>query len=108
MSDAKLLSDADAQSDAPGWRVVDGELRLVLDCGSFTAAVALINQIAELAEERNHHPDIDLRYRRVRLALASHDAGGLTATDVELANAISRLADSQGYQPDPAGYDEDA
>jgi 4a-hydroxytetrahydrobiopterin dehydratase len=44
-----------------------------------------VNQVADLAEEAAHHPDIDIRYNRVRLALVTHDAGGLTAKDFDLA-----------------------
>ena len=45
----------------------------------FRAALEFVNQVGELAEEAGHHPDIDIRYNRVRLGLMTHDAGGLTA-----------------------------
>jgi len=61
---------------------------------SFKAAMAFIQQVAELAELHDHHPEIWNVYRRVRLTLTTHDAGGLTHKDVALASAISALANS--------------
>jgi 4a-hydroxytetrahydrobiopterin dehydratase len=51
-----------------------------------------VRQVAEVAEKANHHPDIDIRWRRVRFSLSTHDSGGLTALDVSLAREIDRLA----------------
>ena len=47
--------------------------------------------LADIAEERKHHPDIDIRYNKVTLRLSSHDAGGVTQRDVQLAEAIGRI-----------------
>jgi 4a-hydroxytetrahydrobiopterin dehydratase len=57
----------------------------------FAAALAFVNRVGEQAEAAGHHPDIDIRYNRVRLGLVSHDAGGLTAKDFELASAVNKL-----------------
>jgi len=54
--------------------------------------VAFVNKVAGVAEEAGHHPDIDIRYNRVRLALISHDAGGLTTRDFALAAGADKLA----------------
>jgi 4a-hydroxytetrahydrobiopterin dehydratase len=54
--------------------------------------MAFVNRIAELAEQANHHPDIDIRYNRVRLALVTHDAGGITEKDFDLAAKAQNLA----------------
>lgn len=97
MSNPQLMTASAATEAAPGWRVVCGKLQLLLDCGSFAAAVALVDEVARLAEERNHHPDVDLRYRRVRLVLVSHEAGGITEADIELANAIWEVARTRGH-----------
>jgi 4a-hydroxytetrahydrobiopterin dehydratase len=57
--------------------------------GDFTAAVAFVNRVAELAEKANHHPDILLHgWNRVRLTLSTHSEGGITEADVDLARAI--------------------
>ena len=50
-----------------------------------------VNRVAELAEEAGHHPDIDIRYNRVRLALVTHDADGLTSKDFDLAARTDKL-----------------
>lgn len=59
---------------------------------SFAPAVAFVVQVGFAAEAANHHPDIDVRYDRVRLTLATHSEGGVTASDVEMAAEIERLA----------------
>ena len=62
--------------------------------GSFAGALAYVNAVGELAEAANHHPDIDIRWNRVNLALTTHDAGGLTRFDLALAAEIDRLRPS--------------
>ena len=57
----------------------------------FPHAIDFVEHLAEVAERRQHHPDIDIRYNKVTLRLSSHDAGGVTVRDVELAEAIERL-----------------
>lgn len=57
----------------------------------FAEALTFVNQVGELAEERNHHPDIDIRWNKVKLALSTHSEGGLTAADFDLAEAIEAL-----------------
>ena len=59
---------------------------------SFPDAVAFVVRVGFLAEKADHHPDIDIRWRTVRLALTSHDSGGLTASDLRLANEIEEVA----------------
>ncbi len=71
------------------WQVENGELVRVFTFADFRAALAFVNQIGELAEAAGHHPDIDIRYNRVRLALVTHDAGGLTTHDFDMATKIS-------------------
>jgi len=57
----------------------------------FVHAIGFVEHLAEVAEERQHHPDIDIRYNKVTLHLSTHSAGGVTMRDVELAEAIGRL-----------------
>ncbi len=75
----------------PQWTLEGGAI--VRDCvfGNFVEAMQFVNGVAELAEGAGHHPDIDIRYNKVRLALISHDAGGLTERDFDLAAAIDSL-----------------
>lgn len=75
----------------PGWQIEAGELTRTFKFGDFVAALAFVNRVGEQAEKAGHHPDIDIRYNRVRLSLVTHDAGGLTAKDFELAAAANRL-----------------
>lgn len=75
----------------PRWRMEGGELVRRCDFANFVEAMQFVNSVAELAEGAGHHPDIDIRYNKVRLALVSHDAGGLTDRDFDLAAAIDSL-----------------
>lgn len=75
----------------PHWKLEGGELVRRCEFASFVEAMQFVNSVAELAEGAGHHPDIDIRYSKVRLALVSHDAGGLTDRDFDLAAAIDSL-----------------
>ncbi|HTV82069.1 MAG TPA: 4a-hydroxytetrahydrobiopterin dehydratase [Acidobacteriaceae bacterium] len=75
----------------PHWKLDGGELVRRCEFPSFVEAMQYVNRVAELAEGAGHHPDIDIRYNKVRLALVSHDAGGLTDRDFDLAAAIDSL-----------------
>jgi 4a-hydroxytetrahydrobiopterin dehydratase len=73
------------------WKLDGGELVRRCEFPGFVEAMQYVNRVAELAEGAGHHPDIDIRYNKVRLALVSHDAGGLTNRDFDLAAAIDCL-----------------
>ncbi len=75
----------------PRWKLENGELVCRFDFSNFVEAMQFVNGVAELAEGAGHHPDIDIRYNKVRLALMTHDAGGLTERDFDLAAAIDTL-----------------
>jgi 4a-hydroxytetrahydrobiopterin dehydratase len=75
-----------------GWNLEGGELVKQYTFKDFVAAMHFVNQLADLAEQAGHHPDIDIRYNRVRLALVTHDAGGITANDTAMARKINDLA----------------
>ena len=88
------LSKEDANhrlSTLPGWQIEAGELTRTFKFEDFIAALAFVNRIGDRAEKAGHHPDIDIRYNRVRLGLVTHAAGGLTAKDFELAAAADGL-----------------
>lgn len=74
------------------WQRDGQEIGRTIDCPSFPAAIELVRGVAEVAEGRDHHPDIDIRWRTVRFALSTHSAGGLTQNDLDLAEAIDGLA----------------
>jgi 4a-hydroxytetrahydrobiopterin dehydratase len=76
----------------PNWQLVNGEIVRTFQFPNFVASLAFVNKAGQLAEAANHHPDIDIRYNKVRLGLVTHDAGGLTANDFNLAAEIDGLA----------------
>jgi 4a-hydroxytetrahydrobiopterin dehydratase len=90
--------EADGVDD---WRVVSGVACAYFGTGSFRAGVALVDAIGVLADAANHHPDVDLRYPSVVVWLSTHDVGGLSSRDVELARQISGAARDLGVTADP-------
>ena len=79
-------------AELPGWAYADGMLRKTYTFKDFVEAVGWIVRIGFLAEAHGHHPDIDIRYNRVTLALVTHDAGNqVTDKDLGLAKAIETL-----------------
>lgn len=74
------------------WTRHGNELIKTFTLRNFPAAVAFVTQVGFLAEAMAHHPNIDIRYRRVTLMLSTHDAGGLTEKDFALAKAVDGLA----------------
>jgi 4a-hydroxytetrahydrobiopterin dehydratase len=76
----------------PQWKLEDGELVRRCQFANFIEAMQFVNSVAELAEGAGHHPDIDIRYNRVLLSLSTHDAGGLTTKDFDLAARADQLA----------------
>lgn len=75
----------------PKWRLEGGAIVRQMEFPSFAEAVAYVNRVATEAEAANHHPDIDIRYNRVKLTLVSHDAGGLTERDIRMARTLDKL-----------------
>jgi len=101
MSESKPVKLTDEQltkelTTLPAWQLEgEGSNRLLareFKFADFVAAMKFVNRLAEAAEAAGHHPDIDIRYNRVRLALVTHDAGGITQKDVALAHAADGLA----------------
>jgi len=76
----------------PGWQIEDGELVKTFTFKDFLSAIDYVNQVAKYAEGAGHHPDIDIRYNKVRLALVTHDAGGISEKDFDLAAECEKLA----------------
>ena len=89
-----VLSDDEVDAAAAalnGWARADGALRRSVTFGSFLGGIDAVGRVAEAAERADHHPDIDIRWRTVHFALATHSEGGITAKDVELAREIDGL-----------------
>ena len=98
MADDKtaLTGDAVLREGLDDWRWVLNKLVARFATGDFNAGTALVTQIAEAADEADHHPDVDLRYPHVTVTLISHDVEGITQRDVRLARRISELAAAAG------------
>ncbi len=83
---------ADSLALLDGWTGDPSEITRLVEATSFPAAIDLVDRVALVAEEMDHHPDIDIRWRRVRFTLSTHDAGGVTRLDLDLAALIDALA----------------
>jgi 4a-hydroxytetrahydrobiopterin dehydratase len=73
----------------PEWKLKDGKLAREWIFSNFVEAISFVNRVAVIAEDAGHHPDIDIRYNHVVLALVSHDAGGITERDAVMAARLS-------------------
>ncbi|MFT6395378.1 MAG: 4a-hydroxytetrahydrobiopterin dehydratase [Bradymonadia bacterium] len=94
MSDPTLLSTSERdalESVCPGWRLDGVHLKRAYEFGDFDEAMEFINQVANVARELDHHPDLANVYNRVQLAVTTHDAGGLTSLDRSFAQRVSAL-----------------
>ena len=92
---AELLDNATVQGwldSHEAWSRSGAEITRTVECASFPAAIALVQRVADEAERRDHHPDIDIRWRTLRFTLSTHSAGGLTRNDLDLADQIDGLA----------------
>jgi 4a-hydroxytetrahydrobiopterin dehydratase len=92
---AELLSDEDIErglGGLHGWRREGDAIARDLELRDFAEAMAFVNEVADVAEERNHHPDILVHgWNKVRLTVTNHSAGGLTQPDFDLAATIDGL-----------------
>jgi 4a-hydroxytetrahydrobiopterin dehydratase len=86
LDDAEIATALDGLA---GWSRAGDEITRTFECASFPDAIAFVVRIGFFAEAANHHPDIDVRWRKVQIALTTHDAGGLTALDMSLATQIT-------------------
>ena len=77
----------------PEWDLEDRSIVRALEFDDFMEAIDFVNAVAEIAEEAGHHPDIDIRWCTITIRLTTHDAGGLTESDLEVAKKIDTLVD---------------
>lgn len=89
---------ADRLRALPGWTRTGDEIRREVKAPSFPAGIELVAEVARAAEEADHHPDIDIRWRTLRFALTTHSAGGLTGRDFDLAATIDAIAGRHGAE----------
>ncbi|MBP7948534.1 MAG: 4a-hydroxytetrahydrobiopterin dehydratase [Verrucomicrobiales bacterium] len=77
----------------PEWEQEGKRITRTIEFDDFQEAVDFINDLAEIVEDAGHHPDVDIRYNKVLLALTTHEAGGITENDFEVAERIDNLVD---------------
>ena len=90
---ADLLDDEEIEQrldELGDWDREGDEIHKVFEFDDFAAAMTFVNEVAKLAERYDHHPDIDIRWNKVRLALSTHSEGGLTAADFDVAGEIEQ------------------
>lgn len=93
----ELLSDEDkgkALGRLKKWRLRDGALVRTVELATFPQAIEVVDRVAVIAEEADHHPDIDIRWRSLTFSCSTHSEGGLTALDVELAAKIDAVIEA--------------
>jgi 4a-hydroxytetrahydrobiopterin dehydratase len=98
MAPMAKLSDEEVRAGLgalPGWVREGDEIVKEYTLETFPAVIKLVTRIADLAEAVDHHPDLDIRYNRLRVALTTHDSGGLTRRDLELAGRIEAAASGE-------------
>jgi 4a-hydroxytetrahydrobiopterin dehydratase len=76
----------------PGWSRNGNAIVRAFACGDFNGSIAFVNAIAEAANAADHHPELAIDWGTVSVTLSSHDAGGITQRDIDLAHEIDRLA----------------
>ena len=88
-----LLDDEQIQQALAGvaWSRQGDQITRTVELADFRAAMAFVNQVADLANRLDHHPDITISWNRVGLSVSTHDSGGLTALDFELAQGVDAL-----------------
>jgi 4a-hydroxytetrahydrobiopterin dehydratase len=90
----RLLSDAEVTrqvTELEGWQQQGNELRRTVTLKSFTDAISVVDAVADEAEQMDHHPDIDIRWRTLTFVLSTHSEGGITQYDIELAHRIDAI-----------------
>jgi 4a-hydroxytetrahydrobiopterin dehydratase len=88
-----LLSDDEIEQAVAGveWTRRGDAIERTVQLADFRAAMVFVNQVADVANQLNHHPDISISWNKVGLSVSTHDSGGLTALDFDLARAVDAL-----------------
>ncbi len=92
---AELLNAAEIETQLQQlaeWQLEGKKIKRTFEFKDFVSAIDFVNRLVAPAEAAGHHPDIEISYNKVSVSMTSHDAGGLTGQDFEMAKAISQLA----------------
>ena len=93
---ADLLNSQDIKDwmkKLPEWELEKKHIERLFEFDEFAQAIDFVNSVADIAEEEEHHPEMDIRYNKVRVQLSTHSEGGLTDRDFEVAEKIDNLAE---------------
>ncbi len=96
---AELMTDdqvTEALRGLPSWSAQENSLMRIVELKSFAQAIQVVNRVAEIAENDDHHPDIDIRWRTLTFRVSTHSKGGITALDITLATEIDGVVDALG------------
>jgi 4a-hydroxytetrahydrobiopterin dehydratase len=96
---AELMTDdqvTEALRSLPSWSAQEDSLMRIVEMQSFAQAIQVVNRVAEIAENDDHHPDIDIRWRTLTFRVSTHSKGGVTELDISLANEIDGVIDALG------------
>ena len=94
-----LVSDTEVEAFLeahPGWSRANDEITQTYEFADFNEAFGFVSRVAMMSEKADHHPDIDIRWNKVTLALSTHSEGGLTAKDLDLADQFDGLVAEAG------------
>jgi len=95
MGQAMALSEGEIAGlgeSLPGWQIVDGQLVLEVSAPDYLTAIEWVSAIGQAAEAMNHHPDIDIRWKNLKISVVTHDLGNkLSDLDVELAQKVNKI-----------------
>jgi 4a-hydroxytetrahydrobiopterin dehydratase len=86
----------EALTDRRQWEYRDGVLVRQVEAPDFMSGIRLVDEVAEVAEQANHHPDIDIRWTTITFQLVTHAEGGVTGFDVQMAGKIDEVVDKHG------------
>lgn len=89
MDDAALRT---ALADLPEWDGDTQGIRRTVKAPDFPMGIRIVDEVATIAEDRGHHPDIDIRWRNLHFTMVTHSAGGVTQADIDMARAIDEVA----------------
>jgi 4a-hydroxytetrahydrobiopterin dehydratase len=101
MTESLTRAQVSASDGLDDWRVLLHTIQASFRTGSFAAGVEFVSRIGPAADAADHHPDLTVTYPRVHVLLTTHDTGGLTNRDVDLAREISAIASALGIEADP-------
>lgn len=101
MTESLTSSQVSASEGLDDWRVLLRTIQSSFKTGSMATGVEFARRIVAVADESNHHPDLTITYPRVHVLLTTHDTGGLTELDVDVARKISAIASELGIEADP-------